>query len=140
MIVGVAAVVAFLITGQLIRHHSPPMTALSDTVRLMHRSRHIYILAAGLVNLMLGLYWQRRPHGWRRAVQTAGSTLLMVAPILLVVAFAVEPDRGFHEDTLLSHAGLYLLFAGSMLHVVAGAGTCQVKGISRKGAKIAKKP
>ncbi len=139
LIVGVAAVVAFLITGQLMRHHAPPMTALSDTVRLLHRSRHIYILAGGLLNLMLGLYWQQRPRGWRRPVQTAGSALLMVAPVLLVVAFAVEPDRGLHEDTLWSHAGLYGLFAGSMLHGAAGAGNPKVKGISRKGAKIAKK-
>jgi hypothetical protein len=54
--VGVFAVVAFLITGQFIRHHIPPMVALSDSVRLMFRSRHIYILAAGLVNLILGVY------------------------------------------------------------------------------------
>lgn len=132
LIVGVTAVIAFLITGQLMRHHSPPMTALSDAVRLMHRSRHIYILAAGLLNLILGLYWQRRPRGWQFALQTAGSAFLVLAPLLLVVAFAVEPDRGFHEETLWSHAGLYSLFAGSMLHSVANA-------VFRQSARIAKK-
>src|SRR5215469_7945765 len=30
--VGILAVVTFLISGQLMRHHSPPMTALSDSV------------------------------------------------------------------------------------------------------------
>jgi hypothetical protein len=139
LIVGVAAVIAFLITGQLLRHHTPPMTALTGSVRLMHRSRHLYILAAGLVNLMLGLYWQRRPDRWPFVVQTAGSAFLVLAPILLVLAFAVEPDRGFHEETLWSHAGLYALFAGSMLHLVASAENYKVKSISRKGAKIAKK-
>ena len=117
LIVGVAAVIAFLVTGQLMRHHTPPMTTLSDSVRLMYRSRHIYILAGGLVNLVLGLYWQQRPRGWRRAVQTAGSALLMAAPVLLVAAFAVEPTGGFHEETPWSHAGLYALFAGSMVHL-----------------------
>ena len=129
MIVGVAAVVAFLVTGQIMRHHAPPMTALSDSVRLMHRSRHIYILAGGLVNLMLGLYWQRRPGGWRRVVQTAGSVLLVAAPVLLVAAFAVEPGRGFHEETPWSHAGLYTLFGGSMAHLAASGGR-------RKGGAI----
>jgi hypothetical protein len=52
--VGVLVVGVFLITGQFMRHHEPPMGTLGDSVRLMFRSRHIYILASGLVNLMLG--------------------------------------------------------------------------------------
>jgi hypothetical protein len=119
--VGIAAVLAFLITGQLMRHHTP-MTALSDSVRLMYRSRHIYILAGGLVNLMLGLYLHRRQQGWQRAVQSTGSALLLAAPALLVVAFAVEPGRGFHEETAWSRAGLYTLFGGSMAHLAASGG------------------
>ena len=122
MIVGAAAVVAFLITGQLMRHHTPPMTTLSDSVRLMYRSRHIYILGGGLVNLMLGLYWQPQSPGWRRAVQTGGSALLLLAPVLLAVAFSVEPGGCFREDTLWSRAGLYALFGGSMAHLAASAG------------------
>jgi peptidoglycan/LPS O-acetylase OafA/YrhL len=121
MIVGVAAVAAFLITGQLMRHHTPPMSTLTDSVRLIYRSRHIYILAGGLVNLMLGLYWRRQSRGWRRPVQTAGSALLLLAPALLVVAFAVEPAGGFHEETPWSHAGLYALFAGSMAHLAVSS-------------------
>jgi len=117
--VGIAAVIAFLVTGQLMRHHTPPMTALSDSVRLMYRSRHIYILAGGLVNLMLGLYWRRCPGGLRSAVQSCGSVLLMAAPVLLVAAFAVEPDRGFREETPWSQTGLYALFGGSMAHLAA---------------------
>ena len=52
--VGGLIVVVFLITGQFMRHHGPPMGALSDSTRLMFRSRHIYLLASGLVNLMWG--------------------------------------------------------------------------------------
>ena len=58
LIVGMAVVVVFLLTGLWMRRHEPPMNTLSDAMRLMHRSRHIYILASGLVNLMLGLYIQ----------------------------------------------------------------------------------
>jgi hypothetical protein len=88
------------------------MVVLSDSARLMFRSRHIYILAAGLVNLMLGVYLQRQAAGWRRVVQSAGSTLVIVSPALLVVAFTVEPSRGFHEEMRWSAAGLYVLFLG----------------------------
>jgi hypothetical protein len=118
--VGLITVAAFLITGQFMRYHTPPMATLSDSARLMFRSRHIYILAAGLVNLMLGLYLQRQARGWRRAVQTAGSALLIASPALLVRAFILEPQHGFHEEMHASAAGLYLLFLGSMAHLVCG--------------------
>jgi len=36
--------------------HAPPLGALNDATRLLYRSRQLYILAGGLVNLMLGLY------------------------------------------------------------------------------------
>ena len=64
-ILGWLTVIAFLITGQVMRHHAPPLVTMSDTVRLMYRSRHIYVLAAGLLHLMLGIYW-RPLDGWRR--------------------------------------------------------------------------
>lgn len=123
--VGVFAVVTFLITGQFMRHHIPPMLALSDSVRLMFRSRHIYILAAGLVNLILGVYLQRQAEGWRRAVQSVGSALLITSPALLVLAFAVEPSHGFRAEMRWSAAGLYVLFLGSMAHLVCGPVTSE---------------
>src|SRR4051794_38037798 len=121
--VGIFAVIAFLITGQLMRHHTPPLTSLSDSARLMFRSRHIYILAAGLVNLVLGLYLQRQAAGWRKPVQAFGSAFLIAAPALLILAFALEPNQGIREEMPWSHAGLYALFAGSMAHFLCGPGT-----------------
>jgi hypothetical protein len=117
--VGLFAVVAFLVTGQYMRHHTPPMAALSDSNRLMFRSRHIYILAGGLVNLVLGLYMRRQPRGWRRIVQTAGSALLIASPALLITAFILEPGRGFQEEMPWSSRGLFLLFGGSMAHLIS---------------------
>jgi hypothetical protein len=119
--IGVFAVVAFLITGQLMRHHTPPMAAMSDSARLMFRSRHIYILAAGLVNLVLGVYFRRQGKGWRRSVQAAASAFLIASPVLLVVAFTVEPGLGLREEMPWSHAGLYALFLGSIGHLACGA-------------------
>jgi len=119
--IGLGGVIAFLVTGQLMRHHSPPMSTMTDAVRLMYRSRHLYILAAGLVNLMTGLYCRRHRDGWRRYVQAAGSALLLAAPALLLAAFLVEPNRTIHDPLAWSHDGLYALFGGSMLHLVCGA-------------------
>jgi hypothetical protein len=118
--VGAIALLAFLITGQFMRHHTPPMLTLSDSARLMFRSRHIYVLAAALVNLMLGLYLQRHSQGWRRVVQTIGSAFIIASPALLILAFAIEPQRGLQEDMHWSHAGLYTLFLGAAAHVISG--------------------
>ena len=122
LIAGLVVVATFLLTGQYLRHCFPSkesLRELTDGVRLLFRSRHIYILCAGLLNLALGLYFENRTARWRRAVQFAGSALLLVAPVLLFAAFVVEPARS-DLDTPLSHFGLYALFGGTMLHAVSG--------------------
>jgi hypothetical protein len=121
-LVGVLMVVIFLITGQLMHRHEPPMGALSDSIRLMFRSRHIYLLASGLVNLMLGLYMRREAAGWRVIVQNIGSGLLIASPVLLILAFLIEPERGFRAEMWWSAAGLYTLFAGCMAHLASASG------------------
>ena len=138
--VGVLTVIIFVITGQLMRHHSPPMVSLSDSTRLMFRSRHIYILASGLVNLMLGLYLEVRT-GWHRIVQFLGSTFLVASPVLLILAFRVEPERGFQGEMWRSHAGLYALLLGCVGHaaiVIGKSQTDRVPKISQGGDQRAK--
>jgi hypothetical protein len=119
---GAIAILVFLITGQFMRHHQPPMGTLGDAARLMLRSRHIYILAAGLINLMLGLYLQRHVAGWRRIVQIAGSGLIVASPVPLVLAFILEPERGFQPEMLWSASGIYALFLGCIAHFVSSFG------------------
>jgi len=119
LVTGILTIIAFLITGQLMRHHSPPMGELSDSLRLLYRSRHIYILGSGLMNLMLGLY-VREMRGWRRVVQWFGSVPVLLAPLLLIYAYAVEPGAGFHEDMAWSRLGLFAMFDGGLMHLVAG--------------------
>ena len=121
LLIGVLTLLAFLITGQFMRHHQPPTPQLDDALRLLLRSRHIYILASALVNLMLGLYLETKP-GWRGATQTIGSCFTMLSPLFLILAFALEPAHGFQPEMWRSSAGLYLLFLGSMLHLISGSG------------------
>ena len=114
--IGALTILGFLITGQVMRHHSPPMDVLDPATRLLFRSRHIYILGSGLVQAMLGLYFKAGA-GWRRVVQTAGSILLFTSPALLILAFFTEPARGFQPDNWASSTGLFVLFGGSMMHL-----------------------
>ena len=97
------------------------MDALSDAVRMVFRSRHIYILASGLVNLMLGLYLQPLK-GRSGTVQRTGSGLLLVSPVLLISGFALETAAGAHPGGMWSQFGLYALFGGSMLHFASSLG------------------
>jgi hypothetical protein len=120
--VGILAVAAFLATGQFMRMHMPPMAVLEDGLRMVYRSRHIYLLGSGLVNLLLGLYLRARAAGWRKRTQTAGSVLLLVAPLLLLMAFINEPGRGVGAELWQSSYGMFALFGGSMLHAIAGIG------------------
>jgi hypothetical protein len=132
---GLLTVVVFLITGQLMRRHTPPLGTLDASIRLMHRSRHIYILAAGLVNLMVGLYVQTAATSWRQRVQAFGSALLLISPALLIVAFTLEPVRGFQPEMWWSSAGLYALFGGSMAHLASALGVGSRKAAAQHASK-----
>jgi len=119
LIVGLLGVVAFVLTGQVMARHVPNIQALSSEVRMMYVSRHIYLLGAALVNLVLGLYLQVQPAGWRRRLQQSGSLLILLSPTSLLLAFVAEPARGMAGRSWLSFFGLIALFAGVMMHFVS---------------------
>jgi hypothetical protein len=115
---GILTLLAFAASGQVMLRHVPPMQMLSDDARLMYRSRHIYLLGGGIANVLLGLYLVQCRDRWRRRVQFAGSLLLLVAPVLLGLAFLAETGHGLHH-TWRSHFGLYAMLGGTLLHFIA---------------------
>jgi MFS family permease len=119
LILGLLGVVAFLITGQLLKHHSPPVRMLTPEVRMMYVSRHIYLLGAALVNLVLGLYFREYSPAWRRTLQRIGSVLIFLSVLSLLMAFISEPALGLAGRSWRSYFGLIGLFAGVMTHLVA---------------------
>jgi len=119
LILGLLGVVTFLITGQLMKHHNPPARMLSPDVRMMYVSRHIYLLGAALVNLVLGLYLREYSLGWRRTLQQIGSVLILLSVLSLLMAFISEPALGLTGRSWRSYFGLIGLFAGVMTHLVA---------------------
>jgi len=119
LIVGVLGVIAFVITGQVMARHIPNVHTLSSEVRMMYVSRHIYLLGAALVNLVLGLYLQLKPPGWRRILQEIGSLLMILSAVALLMAFIAEPTLGMAGRSWRSFFGVIALFAGVMTHLVA---------------------
>ena len=120
LILGVLVVLLFLFTGQYMDFQSPPVRELTDEgTRMMFRSRHIYLLLAGLVNLGIGIYFTYRTPRWRKILQLAGSALIILAPLLIAAAFFYEPTlKGLKRPFTLP--GIVALFAGVFLHLFSG--------------------
>jgi hypothetical protein len=118
-IVGLAGLLAFATSGQLMRLHQPAMRTLADGPRLMYLSRHIYLLGASLVNLMLGLYLQMEATNWRRNLQIVGSVLIVISPVLLALAFVSEPEFGIAGRSARSAFGVFTLLGGAIAHFAA---------------------
>ena len=111
LVVGAIAVGAFLVTGLIMYSHQPPLSTMDWGDRLLFRSRHIYLLCAGLSNLALGLHYALPHSGWRRITAVGGSVLALASAPVLFFAFFAEPMAG-RGPGALSALGLYALFAG----------------------------
>lgn len=120
-VIGVLTVLVFLASGLYMRWREPPVSELEPYLRMLFRSRHIYLLMAGLMNLAVGSYATPLRRGWANQVALAGSVMLAASPILLFGAFVLEGEL-FGAPTEVSQLGLYALYGGTLLHFVAAVG------------------
>jgi hypothetical protein len=116
LIVGLATLAVFVLTGQYMDKFHEHLSHTPDAPRLLFRSRHIYLLAAGLMNILLGVYLTASAGVWRKRAQTIGSALLLFAPALLLYAFFTEPFRGGWQF-VASFYGVIILLAGTLFHL-----------------------
>jgi hypothetical protein len=113
---GLMLVLVFLLTGQYMEYvHN---RTLPDGVRVLYRSRHIYLLLNALINITLGLYVQYAASGWRRSLQIIGSVLIIIAPAFLLAGFFYEPPRGANQ-TIIAPYGIFATAIGILLHLVS---------------------
>jgi hypothetical protein len=116
--VGAVALLVFLLSGQYMDYLEVRTNALGETARVMYRSRHIYLLLGGLVNLGVGAYFGYRERGWRRSLQLLGSALVVVAPVLMLAAFFAEPgEPGLQRHFTLP--AVVILSIGTLLHALS---------------------
>src|SRR5262245_20458887 len=120
LIFGVVVLVAFLLTGQYMDKIHNHLAGMPDGPRLLYRTRHIFILLSGLVNLGISAYFTYRSERWQRTLQLLGSLFIFVASLLYLAAFFYEPKLS-NLYTPLSHWGTYAIVAGVVLHVASGA-------------------
>lgn len=119
LIFGVLLFVVFTITGRYMRSDFPDKDEIDQTLRLLMRSRHIYILLSSLIHISLGVYLQLRSSLPQKIMQITGSIVLVISSLLLFWAFVVETYylQGYSS---YSRDGLYLCLAGVALHLIGG--------------------
>ena len=121
LVIGSTGVLAFLLTGQYMDRALGHLAGMADLPRMLYRSGHIYLLLASLLNLVLGLHLSDTGDGWRRRTEWIGSVLLTIAPVLLLIGFAREPQRTDFNRPFAGPA-IYACFLGVGLHAVARLG------------------
>ena len=121
LIFGVVVVLVFLLTGQYMDKFLHHLAGMPDGPRMLYRTRHIYILLSGLLNLGIGTYFNYGVTRWRRILQFLGSGLIVVATALFIAGFFSEPKLAGLE-TPWSGQGIYLIVYGTLLHLFSGLG------------------
>ncbi len=119
--VGIAALVAFVLTGQYMDRVHAHLDGMADAPRMLFRSAHIYLLFAALLNLLLGVYLRPAHAALGRALQLAGSAALLATPAMFTAAFFAEP---WLPELLRPWArpAIYLSLAGALAHVAGAMG------------------
>ena len=124
LIFGLLVIVVFLLTGQYMDKFLQHLDGMPDGPRMLYRTRHIFILLSGLLNLGIGTYFSYGVTRWRRVLQFIGSGLIVVATALFVVGFFTEAKLS-GLATPWSHRGMYLITYGALLHFFSGLGSTQ---------------
>jgi hypothetical protein len=119
--VGFVTLGLFLVSGMYMRTRFPEAYLGNESIRYLYRANHLYLLFAGLLNLLLGAYVVEASSGLRRQAQQAGSALLLFVPALLTWAFLTEPPRGVSHRPI-TFIAVVMAAAGTLLHVVAAGG------------------
>jgi hypothetical protein len=117
--IGLTGVVAFLLTGQYMDHFYDHLKDLSDGMRMLFRSGHIYFLMSSIMNLILGVYLTPFTEKRKITLQIIVSVLILLAPILLLIGFFTEA----HMQDLVrpySRVGIYGLFSSSLIFIYFG--------------------
>ena len=119
LVFGVLLFFVFTTTGSYMRADFPDKDAIPQELRLLMRSRHIYILFSALIHLALGAYMRMGPKLGAKILQYAGSAFLFLSSGFLVWAFIVE-TYSLHHFSSLSYYGIFTSLAGVALHVLGG--------------------
>lgn len=110
-------VLTFVLTGQYMRHIIHPAMEADATFRFSMRANHVYLLLFGLAHLLTGAYFQPMEATGRARLQQAGSAALLLASLLALAGFFVEPKVGADRPVMLT--AMVVAVTGTGLHLLA---------------------
>ena len=113
--VGLATLFFFAVTGQLMDRWNLDQMSIESALRQLYRSRHIYLLFGGLVNLAVSMRFVLPAAGEGSRVAVAGSLLMLVSPAFQALAFFIEPPRLGHT-TFLTILGVFSAYIGLLFY------------------------
>jgi len=113
--VGIAAILFFFVTGQIMDRVDLDHMAFDSAVRLLYRSRHIYLLFAGMMNLAVGLRYIIPLSGPGSRAAAVGSLLMLISPALMAAAFFIEPPR-HGQVSVVAAVGIFASYIGLLLY------------------------
>ncbi len=120
VLAGIAFLMLFVVTGQMMGFNDPPVPALPLAERMIFRSRHLYLLFIALINLLVALRYVLPEAGGRRRAALAGSLLTLLAGPLFALAYFVEAEAGSGPGWF-SSLGAYATLAGVLLYSITTA-------------------
>lgn len=115
--VGLLTVALFLYTGVYMQTGFPELYLADETIRYQYRANHIYLLLAGLLNIVMGIYLSPNANKWGAFLQRLGSLPMILAPLLLIYAFFYEAPQGMPERSY-TFFGVVCLLAGTLCHLL----------------------
>ncbi|MFW1676721.1 hypothetical protein ACFVYJ_02930 [Pontibacter sp. JAM-7] len=114
---GALMVLLFLASGAYLRVILPPFDGTLDSERMMYRASHLYLFMVGSMNLLLGFYWQVCRDVVGRKCQAWGSSLILLAQPLFLLAFMLEPGQSVIRPWTVG--GAFVLLGGVVMTVIA---------------------
>lgn len=111
LIVGAVTVFLFLLTGIYLKLNFPDIYSSNEIIRYQFRANHVYILMSGLVNLIAGLYIRPVYKDWRKIISVISLNTLILSPVLLIIAFFIEPLKA-SANRPLTFSGIIFLVIG----------------------------
>lgn len=112
LLIGLASAALFLFTGTHMRHLFPDAYAAHEAVRFTYRANHVYVLAASLINICMGVYRTPAISTGIVILQRVGSIMQIVAAPILIAAFYVEGGQG-SPQRVMTLIGIVLLAVGT---------------------------
>ena len=109
-LVGLLFLIVFPLTGAYMRMQE--VSEMDPGPRMMFRASHLYLLFAGLLNLLA--FSSVDPELERGRLRQLGSALLLLAPFVLLAGFALEPAE-MDVTRPVSRWGIYGAALGSVL-------------------------